>query len=330
MPEESAGKGQTDIAGSSPPPPEVAAHLPVLCEAVLTQLRPRPGGRYIDGTLGFGGHTRALLEATAPDGRVLAFDRDQQAIAAARERLGLLAERVTFVHGSYGQMGTIAPAHGFAQVDGIVLDLGLSSLQLDDAARGFAFRLDGPLDMRFDQSQGETAAELLDRAGEAELAEWFWRYGEEPRSRQLAAMIVRNRPILTTRRLADLVARHSPRPRRDKRQIHPATRLFQALRIVVNGELDELERGLPATLSLLRPGGRLAVISFHSLEDRAVKHFLREQAQSCLCPPRQILCTCGHTARVTLPQRRAIQPDAAEIAANPRSRSARLRIAERL
>lgn len=305
-------------------------HLPVLYEAVLAGLQPAPGGRFIDGTLGYGGHTAGLLEATAPDGRVLAFDRDAEALRAARERLGPAAERVTPVQASYGQMGQLAPQHGFTAVDGVLLDLGLSSLQLDDPARGFAFRLDGPLDMRFDRSRGPTAADLVNTADAVQLADWFWRYGEAPRSRQLAEAIVRQRPITTTRQLAELIEAQTPRARRFDRRVHPATQVFQALRIAVNDELAELQQGLQAAVVLLRPGGRLVVISFHSLEDRIVKLFMRERSQSCVCPPRQPICTCGHTAVLRLPQRRAVQPTEAEIAVNPRSRSARLRIAERI
>ena len=258
-------------------------HVAVLYEEVLTFLQPTPGGRYIDGTLGAGGHTAGLLARSAPSGRVLAFDRDADAIAFALAQLGDDAERLTAVQGNFASMGGAAPAHGFLDVDGIVLDLGLSSRQLDDGARGFSFRFDGPLDMRFDPSQGQSAADLVNGLAQEELADLFWRYGEERQSRRLAALIVANRPLTTTRQLADLIADQGPRRGRGGR-IHPATRIFQALRIAVNDELAALEAGLEAAIGLLRPGGRLAVISFHSLEDRLVKQRFRA-LESRLCVP---------------------------------------------
>jgi 16S rRNA (cytosine1402-N4)-methyltransferase len=304
----------------------VMAHVPVLYQEVMDLLRPVGNGRYIDGTLGAGGHTAGLLEASAPDGRVLAFDRDPEAIAFARARLAEYGNRVHYVTDSYARMAEIAPAAGFAQVDGILLDLGLSSRQLDDSQRGFAFRLAGPLDMRFDQSQGETAADLLNNHPEAELADIFWRYGEEPESRKIARLIVDNRPITTTTQLADLIAAAS----RKKRRIHPATQIFQALRIAVNRELEAVEQGAPAAFNLLKPGGRLAVISFHSLEDRFIKRLFRQWNIACVCPPKQPICTCGGQARARLITRKAIQASATEIEQNPRSRSARLRVIEKI
>lgn len=302
-------------------------HVPVLYQEVLEMLRPVENGRYIDGTLGAGGHTAGLLAASAPSGRVLGFDRDPDAIAFARQQLAAYGERVHYVNDSYARMGEIAPAVGFAQVDGILLDLGLSSRQLDDSQRGFAFRLDGPLDMRFDQTGGETAADLLNNRTEAELAEIFWRYGEEPASRKIARLIVANRPITQTTELAELIATASPNR---KRRIHPATQIFQALRIAVNHELDAVEQGVPAALSLLKPGGRLAVISFHSLEDRFVKRLFRQWSTACSCPPEQPICTCGGQAAARLITRKAVQASASEIEQNPRSRSARLRVVEKI
>ena len=302
------------------------AHVPVLYQEVLEMLQPVENGRYIDGTLGAGGHTAGLLQASAPEGRVLAFDRDPEAIAFARARLADYGERVHYVNDSYARMAEIAPAVGFAQVDGILLDLGLSSRQLDDGARGFAFRLEGPLDMRFDQTQGETAADLLNNRTEAELSELFWRYGEEKQSRKIARLIVNHRPISSTTELADLIAAHSPKQWR----IHPATQVFQALRIAVNRELDAVEQGVLAALDLLKPNGRLAVISFHSLEDRFIKQRFRQWSAACICPPQQPICTCGGQPRARLITRKAIQASAAEIAQNPRSRSARLRVIEKI
>jgi 16S rRNA (cytosine1402-N4)-methyltransferase len=303
------------------------AHVPVLFQETIEMLQPRPGGRYIDGTLGAGGHAAAILEASAPDGRLLAFDRDPEAIVFARGRLGDLAARAVFANATFAAMGELAPAKGFAEVDGILLDLGLSSRQLADAERGFSFLKEGPLDMRFDPAQTVTAADLVNKLPEAELADIFWRYGEERRSRHLARVIIANRPVTTTTQLAQMVADQSGRR---TGRIHPATRIFQALRIAVNEELAALESVLPAAVELLVTGGRLAVISFHSLEDRTVKLFIREMSRDCICPPEQPVCTCATTPRLRPLTRKAIKPAEAEIARNPRSRSARLRAAEKL
>lgn len=304
-------------------------HVPVLYHEVLDFLQPRSRGRYIDGTLGAGGHTAGILEASAPDGQVLAFDRDVEAIRFARERLSHLADRLHIVHASYGAMAELAPAHGFAAVDGVLLDLGLSSRQLEDATRGFSFMQEGPLDMRFDTTQGATAATLINRLPEQALADLFWRYGEERNSRRYARAIIAARPLHTTRELAELIEKVAPGPARRQR-IHPATRIFQALRIAVNEELAELEEGLPAAIQLLRAGGRVAVISFHSLEDRYVKNLFRDLARDCICPPRQPICTCDTEPTVKVVTRKVIVPDETEVNANPRSRSARLRVAEKL
>lgn len=304
-------------------------HIPVMFGEVMSYLAPQAGGKYIDGTAGAGGHSAGILEASAPDGQLLAFDRDADALAFAKARLAEHADRVTFVHDSYGAMGAVAPALGFEKVDGILLDLGLSSRQLDDAERGFSFLREGPLDMRFDRSQGQTAADLLNSLDANTLADIFWRYGEERLSRKYARAIVAARPITTTKQLADLIEREAPGYLRRKR-IHPATQLFQALRIAVNEELGELEDGLPAAVDLLRAGGRVAVISFHSLEDRFVKNFFRDLSRDCVCPPRQPVCTCDAQAEVRVLTRKVVMPQEEEIAANPRSRSARLRVAEKL
>lgn len=301
-------------------------HTSVLYHEVLELLRPQPGGRYVDGTVGAGGHSAAILQASAPTGRVLAFDRDREAIAFARQRLAHFGDRVVFVHASYAEMKHLAPAHGFEPVDGILLDLGLSSRQLDDSSRGFSFMKEGPLDMRFDPTQGETAADLVNNLDEAELADIFRRYGEERHSRKIAQAIVNNRPVSTTTQLANLIARQVQR----RGRIHPATQVFQALRIAVNRELEAVEAGVQAAISLLAPAGRLAVISFHSLEDRFVKRYFRRLSQDCVCPPQQPLCTCAAQATVRLLTRKAVKASAAELEANPRSRSARLRAVEKL
>lgn len=306
------------------------SHISVLFQPIIEWLAPRADGKYIDGTLGFGGHTLGLLEGSAPDGQVLAFDRDAQAIALVQARLGDLAKRVTFVHQSFVEIGRIAPQYDFAQVDGIVFDLGLSSMQLDTAERGFSFRHDAPLDMRFDTTQGQTAADLINNLSETALSDIFWRYGEEKRSRRLARVIVDNRPIITTKQLADLIAAHTSAKQRRTKRIHPATQIFQALRIAVNNELSAIETGLPAAIALLKPAGRIAVITFHSLEDRIVKNLFRDLSRDCICPPQQPVCTCNHKAQLRLPRRKPIVPDSAEITANPRSRSAKLRIAEKI
>lgn len=314
-------EGPTTVAESA-----LMTHEPVLYDEVMRFLAPQAGGRYIDGTLGAGGHTAGLLAGSAPDGRVLAFDRDPEAIAFARRRLGAPAERLTTVNASFAEMGTLAPANGFTDVDGILLDLGLSSRQLDDPARGFSFRFEAPLDMRFDPAQSTTAADLINTLSAEELADIFYRYGEERHSRRIARTIVARRPLRTTRELADLVAGLS----RGRSRIHPATRVFQALRIAVNDELGALERVLPAARDLLASGGRLAIISFHSLEDRMVKHQFREWSKSCICPPRQPICTCDHEATVEVLTRQVVTASEEEIARNPRSRSARLRVMEKL
>lgn len=302
-------------------------HIPVLYQEVLEYLQPEPGRLYIDGTVGAGGHTAALLHASAPDGRLLAFDRDPAAIAHSRQRLAEFANRVVFVQASYAEMAALAPALGFEQVDGILLDLGLSSRQLDDAERGFSFMEDGPLDMRFDPTDGRSAADLVNTLPEAALAEIFWQYGEVRQSRKFARAIVHHRPIETTGQLADLIVQESGGRRG---RIHPATQLFQALRIAVNDELGMLEKGLKAAVELLKPGGRLAVISFHSLEDRLVKNFIRDQSRDCICPPQQPLCTCDVQPALKAVTRKVVRPSEKEVAENPRSRSAKMRVAERM
>lgn len=304
-------------------------HVPVLYHEVLDFLQPRSGGRYIDGTLGAGGHSAGILAASAPDGQVLAFDRDREAIRFARERLDHFGSRLHTVHASYGVMAELAPEFGFESVDGVLLDLGLSSRQLEDPERGFSFLLDGPLDMRFDTTQGVTAATLVNRLPEKELADLFWRYGEEQNSRRYARAVVGSRPLQMTRDLAALIENVAPRAAR-RRRIHPATQVFQALRIAVNDELGELESGLPAAIELLRSGGRVAVISFHSLEDRYVKNLFRDLARDCVCPPRQPVCTCDTVPLMRVVTRKAIKAGEGEVSENPRSRSARLRVAEKL
>lgn len=305
------------------------SHEPVLYQEVMEYLQPRPGGKFVDGTLGAGGHTAGLLRASAPDGRVLGLDRDEDALAFARRRLEEFGERVTFVRATFAEMDQIAPIHSFAAVDGILLDLGLSSRQLGDAARGFSFRGDGPLDMRFDRSGGQTAADLVNNLDEDEIEHLLRRYGEVRRSRKLAQAIVRARPLQNTRQLASVIEAEAAGSKRSGSRIHPATQVFQALRIAVNEELETLSAGLKAALALLKRGGRLAVISFHSLEDRLVKQFFREQSRECICPPEQPICTCNAQPVLRLVTRKVVKPTQSEITRNPRSRSARLRVAEK-
>lgn len=299
-------------------------HIPVLYQEVLEGLRLRANGRYLDGTVGAGGHTAGILQTSGTT--VLAFDKDPAAIAFASQQLAPFGNRVQFINASYADMGQLAPQHGFDEVDGILLDLGLSSRQLADRERGFSFMQEGPLDMRFNPTAGPTAADLINNLATAELADIFWRYGEEQHSRKLAQVITAQRPFTTTTQLATCIA-HTIR---SNGRIHPATKIFQALRIAVNDELQTVQKGLETAVSLLKPAGRLAVISFHSLEDRLVKRYFRQLSQECVCPPQQPICTCNARATVRLVARKAIQATAAEIAANPRSRSARLRVAEKL
>jgi len=314
------------------------SHIPVLYQEALAGLRMKPGGQYIDATVGGGGHARGILTACAPDGRLLGIDADPTAVATAREQLAEFGKRVVPVQGSFADLEEIALGHGFCPVDGIFLDLGLSSMQLEATGRGFSFQLDGPLDMRFDPltvrrqdsghrpSQITTAADLVNTLSVKELADILFQYGEEPQARRIARAIVVERPINTTGELAALVERTVGR----RRKIHPATRTFQALRIAVNNELECLAEALPQALRLLMPRGRLAIISFHSLEDRLVKQFFRNEARDCLCPSEVLICICGHQAALGIVTKKPIKPSADEVTANPRSRSAKLRIAYRL
>ena len=307
-------------------PPGAAFHQPVMVEEVVRALQVREGGRYVDATVGTGGHAQAILEA-APRVRLLGLDVDPDALALARERLAPYGDRVVLRRASYTRLPTELARLGWEKVDGIVADLGVSSLQLDRPDRGFSFREAGPLDMRFDPEAPVTAAQLVNTLTEEALAEIFWKYGEERHARRIARAIVRARPLHTTRELADLVARVVPFQRPG---FHPATRVFQALRIAVNRELENLERFLPLAIEALKPGGRLAVIAFHSLEDRIVKHVFKEEARGCVCPPSVPVCQCGRTPRVRIVKPFPMRPSEEEVRRNPRARSARLRVVERL
>jgi 16S rRNA (cytosine1402-N4)-methyltransferase len=305
--------------------PAAPGHVPVMLEQSLDGLHVRSAGTYLDGTFGRGGHARALLARLGPGGRLLLMDRDPAAVAVARAQFGDDA-RVAIRHGSFADLAEWDAAQG--GLDGVLLDLGVSSPQLDDAARGFSFQADAPLDMRMDPTHGESAAQFLARARESDITDVLWRLGEERHSRRIARAIVERRsvePLQRTGELAELITRTIGRREPGK---HPATRTFQALRIAVNGELDALERGLQGALARLRPGGRLVVISFHSLEDRIVKRFVRAESQA--APTRHGLPPPAPVALHLKPIGSAQFPDAREVAANPRSRSAVLRVAERL
>jgi 16S rRNA (cytosine1402-N4)-methyltransferase len=305
-------------AGMSDIPLYQPVHQPVLLREAVEQLAVRSGWVCVDATAGEGGHSLALLQASAPSGRVLGIDRDPRSLARAEKRLSQFGDRFIPAQGTYADLGQLAQQANVAQVDGVLLDLGLSSWQLEGAGAGFSFQRDEPLDMRFDPKEDE-------------LGKLLFQYGEEPRARTIAQTLVRARqgnPIRTTGQLVKLMEA-IPGLRRGRRT-HPATRTFQALRIAVNDELTNLEAGLKAAIDLLKPGGRLVVISYHSLEDRLVKQTLAHQAASCVCPPEIPVCVCNHQATVRIINRRIIRPAPEEVAANPRSRSARMRVAEKL
>lgn len=309
-------------------------HVPVMLDEVVAMLAPAPGSLQIDATLGGGGHAERILEASDPDGRLLGLDADGAAIARVRTRLApRFGDRVRLRRANFRELAEVAPAEGFGAVDGCLFDLGLSSFQLADADRGFGIRTGGPLDMRFDTSRGMPAAELLATLGATELAALFRRYGEEPFAGRIARAIVEARsvaPVRTAEELAALVERVAPSRAPGRRRVHPATRVFQALRIAVNEELEALEAGLTAALDLLRPGGRLVVLSYHSLEDRIVKRFFQAERKGCVCALEAPICVCGRSPRLRLVTSKGLVPGEAELVANPRARSARLRTAERI
>lgn len=302
-------------------------HLPVLYQEILTALQPRSGGRYIDCTLGAGGHAFGILESSCPDGQLLGLDVDPIALELAQQRLGDFGNRAILIRASYASLKNQLAIINWPKVDGILLDLGVSSMQLDEGKRGFSFMGDAPLDMRFDPQNPLSARDIVNDYSEQELADIIYRYGEEKRSRQIAQRIVRSRPINTTGELAHIIAGVAGGRRM---KIHPATRTFQALRIAVNQELETLQKTLPQALDVLESGGRMAVISFHSLEDRIVKHFFRQESRDCICPPHTPICICGHHASIREMTRQPVKPQPSEIENNPRSRSARLRVAQKI
>jgi 16S rRNA (cytosine1402-N4)-methyltransferase len=307
------------------------AHRPVLAAEVVGALEPHHGGLYVDGTVGAGGHAAAVLEAGGEHARLLGLDRDPQALELAGRRLQGFGRRARLHLGTFDRTGEALAAAGEGRADGILLDLGVSSMQLDNPRRGFSFRAQAPLDMRMGAG-GPDAGELLAGLEEAELARLFRELGEEPFARRIAKALVRARaaePVADTARLAELVAAALPAAERRKRKLHPATGVFMALRLAVNDELGMLERFLAGAPGWLAPGGRLAVISYHSLEDRRVKRALAAGADPCTCPPEIGACVCGRRPVYTLPTKKPVKPSAAETAANPRARSARLRVAVR-
>lgn len=300
-------------------------HVPVLYQEVLSFLDASRGGVFIDATVGGGGHAAGILAQAGARARLLGIDRDPAALEEAGRRLAPYGQRVALRHGSFARLAELA--EGFVPADGILFDLGLSSAQLADPLRGFSFSHDGPLDMRFDPTAGgPTAADLVNGLPVKELTQLLYRYGEERQARRIAEAIAAARPLTSTAELARLIEEAVGK----RERIHPATRTFQALRIAVNDELAMIEAALPQALDILAPGGRLVVISFHSLEDRLVKRFLQRESRDCLCPPEAPLCTCGHTARLRLLTRKAVRPSEGETAANPRARSARLRAAQKI
>jgi 16S rRNA (cytosine1402-N4)-methyltransferase len=312
---------QSSSAAESP-------HRSVLYNEIILALRPESAGRYVDATLGAGGHAWGILDASSPEGRLLGLDVDPQALALAAERLAEFGQRAVLVQASYTNLLMQLQILKWESVHGIVIDLGVSSMQLDTPERGFSFQTEGPLDMRFDPNQPLSADDLVNGWSEHDLADIIWRYGEENQSRRVARAIVQARPLHSTQQLAEVVMR-SLGGRKGK-GTNPATRTFQALRIAVNQELSAVEAFLPQAVESLEPGGRLAVIAFHSLEDRIAKQYFRRESRDCICPPEQPVCTCGHRARIIEINRRLITAGEQETQANPRARSARLRIVEKI
>jgi 16S rRNA (cytosine1402-N4)-methyltransferase len=306
---------------------ETTTHIPVLPREVIETLNVQPGGRYVDCTLGAGGHAQSILEHSSPGGQLLGIEADPEGLRRANERLAQFGKSVLLVNDNFVNLKDICLKYDFFPVHGILFDLGLSSPQLDQEDRGFSFQREAPLDMRFSPSQRVSASDIVNNYSEIELADLLKTYGEESNSRQIARKLVQKRPISTTTELADLVeaavgGRHG--------KIHPATRTFQALRIAVNREMENLESALEQAVGLLGFGGRMVVISYHSLEDRIVKHFMQKESRDCLCPPEAMKCVCGHKATLKTITKRIITPSFSEVELNPRSRSAKLRAAERI
>ena len=302
-------------------------HIPVLLSEAVEALRAQPGKRYIDCTVGLGGHAQAILEKISPTGQLLGIDADPEAIDIASTKLSDYSNSVLLVNDNFTNLEAICRANNFLPADGILFDLGISSLQIDTATRGFSFQQDAQLDMRFSPSQVLTATDLINILPEDKLAQLLHEYGEEHHSRQIARQIVKNRPVVSTLQLARIAEQAVGGQRR---KIHPATKTFLALRLVVNHELENLEIALNQAIMCLRRRGRLVVISYHSLEDRVVKQFMKRESTGCICSPHTPVCNCGHLPSLQLISKKVITPSPAELENNPRSRSAKLRIAERL
>ena len=330
------GGGSDQASNHESPGSPRGFHRPVLVQEALQGLNLTPRGVYLDATLGEGGHALELLDATSPNGRVLGLDRDPRSVAQATQRLSSYGRRFTGVKANYTEMADICRICGIEKVDGVLMDLGFSSRQIEEPGYGFSFQGDEPLDMRYDPEQGLTAEEIVNSYPQDDLGGVIYRYGEERRSRVIARAIVQARPVNTTQQLASVVARtlgqggRGQSRRTGRPSIHPATRTFQALRIAVNGELGHLETGLNEAIKLLAPQARLVVIAYHSLEDRIVKSTLAREAAECICPTETPLCVCSHERKTRNVNRRVIKPSSQETEDNPRSRSARMRVAERL
>ncbi len=302
-------------------------HVPVLNREVLTYLNPKNKGRYLDATLGAGGHAEAILKACQPDGELISFDLDKEALSIAKERLNSFSDHIHFFHRSYTQLEQTLRELGWDALDGALFDLGVSSMQVDEAIRGFSFLKEGPLDMRFDIASPLTAQEVVNQWKEADLISILQNYGEEPKAYAIARAICAARPFHTTIQLADVVMQvyHGQRGK-----IHPATRTFQAVRMAVNDELHTIKIGIRSAANRLKDEGRIAVISFHSLEDRVVKEFFRQESRDCICPPEQPTCICGHKATLKVLTKKPVLASEDEIKINPRSRSAKLRVAQKI
>ena len=308
------------------------SHVSVLAEECIQALNLRPGGVYVDGTTGGGGHSLRIAQQLGPAGRLICIDRDEEALAAASRRLEAYRDRVTFVKSNFAQIAQVIEGQGLAGVDGILFDLGVSSYQLDNGDRGFSYMHDAPLDMRMDRSQPFSAWDVVNTYTQEQLRQILWEYGEERYSGRVAAAIVQQReesPIETTGQLAQVIREAMPAAARREKQ-HPAKRSFQAIRIEVNGELRAVEQAMEGSVDKLLPGGRLAVISFHSLEDRIVKKIFAQQAKGCTCPPEFPVCVCGKKPMLKLISRGVITAGQKELDENPRARSAKLRVAERI
>jgi len=307
-----------------------ASHIPVLLQEVIACLKPTRGQNFIDGTLGAGGHTAALLKATAPNGKVLAFDRDASVWPEAQKKLTEFGERLIFVNDSLANLESYVAKYKFSPVNGVLFDLGFSSLQLASETRGFSFQTKGDLDLRYDATQGVTAAEILNSYSEQELAKIFYDYGEEKKSRVLASAIVKHRRLVPFKTVEDLLEIIYSVKGGSRRSLHPATTIWQALRIAVNDEFSQIKLGLTGALKVLVPGGRLAVISFHSGEDRIVKNYFRDESRNCICPPQLPVCRCTHRATLKVITSKPIVAQLAEVKSNSRAASAKLRLAEKI